>query len=115
MKVEHVSRLVVITGIGAGGSFGHGGFVFDRVIYPLPLRNVYADKNRQETIIRDSGLDWVLVRPSVLNDKPGRGSPRVLSNLSGFHGGPIARDDASFVIDQVETDAWLHRSPLVTW
>jgi uncharacterized protein YbjT (DUF2867 family) len=116
MNAEHVSRLVAITGIGAGDSVGHGGFVFDRVIYPLLLRNVYADKNRQEAIIRESGLDWVLVRPSVLNDKPGRGSPRALENLSDFHGGTIARDDvASFVIDQVKTDTWLHRSPLVTW
>jgi hypothetical protein len=116
MKAEHVSRLVAITGIGAGDSVGHGGFVFDRLIYPLLLRNVYADKNRQEAIIRESGLDWILVRPSVLNDKPGRGSPRVLENLSGFHGGTIARADvASFVIDQVKADTWLHRSPLVTW
>ena len=93
-----------------------GGFAFDRLIYPPLLRNVYADKNRQEAIIRESGLDWVLVRPSVLNDKAGRGSPRVLEDLSAFHGGSISRDDvASFVLDQVNTDAWLHRSPLITW
>jgi putative NADH-flavin reductase len=72
MKAEQVSRLICITGIGAGDSAGHGGFLFDRVIFPLLLRNVYADKNRQEAIVRASGLDWVLVRPSVLNDKPGR-------------------------------------------
>ncbi|MER8372309.1 SDR family oxidoreductase [Mesorhizobium sp. M1406] len=116
MQAEQVSRLVAITGIGAGDSVGHGGFVFDRLIYPLLLRNVYADKNRQEDIIRESGLDWVLVRPSVLNNKLGRGSPRALESLSGFHGGTIARDDvASFVINQVNADTWLHRSPLVTW
>ena len=116
MKAEQVSRLVAITGMGAGDSVGHGGFVFDRLIFPLLLRKVYADKNRQESIVRESGLDWVLVRPSVLNDKPGRGAPRVLENLSAFHGGTIARGDvASFVIDQVKSDAWLHRSPLITW
>lgn len=116
MKAEQVSRLVAITGIGAGDSLGHGGFLFDHLIYPLLLRNVYADKNRQEAIIRDSSLDWVLVRPSILNDKPGRGSPRTLENLSGFHGGTVARDDvASFVIDQIKSDTWRHRSPLVTW
>ncbi|MDB5614311.1 MAG: flavin reductase [Devosia sp.] len=116
MQAEHVARLVAITGIGAGDSVGHGGFAFDRLIYPLLLRNVYADKNRQEAIIRDSGLDWVLVRPSVLNDKPGRGSPRTLENLSAFHGGTIARGDvASFVVEQVKANTWLHRSPLVTW
>jgi putative NADH-flavin reductase len=116
MKAEHVSRLVCITGMGAGDSAGHGGFLFDNVIFPLLLKKVYADKNRQETIVRDSGLDWILVRPSVLNDKPGHGSVRAMAGLSGFHGGSISRADvATFVLDQLHADAWLHRSPLITW
>jgi uncharacterized protein YbjT (DUF2867 family) len=116
MKAEQVSRLVCITGMGAGDSAGHGGFIADNVIFPLLLKKVYADKNRQEAIVSDSGLDWVLVRPSILNNKPGRGSVRTLTDLSGFHGGSIAREDvATFVLDQVRADTWLHRSPLITW
>lgn len=116
MKAEQVSRLVCITGIGAGDSAGHGGFLFDKLIFRLLLRKVYADKNRQEAIVRDSGLDWVLVRPSILNNKPGSGAVRALTDLSGFHGGTISREDvARFVLDQVRADAWLHRSPLITW
>jgi putative NADH-flavin reductase len=116
MKAEHVARLVCITGIGAGDSAGHGGFVMDHLIFPLLLRKVYADKNRQEAIVRASGLDWVLVRPSVLNGKPSRGPIRALTDLSGFHGGTIARQDvATFVLDQLRSDTWRHRSPLITW
>jgi len=116
MKAEQVTRLIGITGMGAGDSAGHGGFLFDKLIFPLLLRKVYADKNRQEALIRDSGLDWVLVRPSVLNDKPARGDIRALTDLAGFHGGTIARADvATFVLDQVASNAWLHRSPLITW
>lgn len=116
MKAEQVSRLVCITGMGAGDSAGHGGFVADNVIFPLLLKKVYTDKDRQEAIVKDSELDWVLVRPSILNNKPGRGSVRALTDLSGFHGGSIAREDvATFVLDQVRADTWLHRSPLITW
>jgi putative NADH-flavin reductase len=116
MQAEQVSRLVAITGMGAGDSAGHGGVVFDRLIFPLLLRKVYADKNRQEAIIQDSRLDWVLVRPSVLNDKPGGHTLRALTDLSGFHGGTIARADvARFVLDQVSDDSFLHRAPLITW
>lgn len=116
MKAEHVSRLVCITGMGAGESAGHGGFVFDKLIFPLLLRRVYADKDRQEAIVKDSGLDWVLVRPTVLNDKPGRDAVRALTELSSFHGGTISRADvATFVLDQLQADTWLHRSPLITW
>lgn len=116
MKAAGVSRLVCITGMGAGDSAGHGGFVFDRLILPALLRKVYADKDRQEAIVRGSGLDWVLVRPAVLNDKPPTHKIRVLTDLTGFHGGTIARADvAGFVLDQVNTDNWLGRSPLISW
>lgn len=116
MQAEQVSRLVSITGIGAGDSNGHGGFLFDRLIFPLLLRKVYEDKNRQEALIKDSGLDWTIVRPSILNNKPGGKVIRTLTDLTDFHGGEIARQDvASFVLDQVVGDAWVHRVPLITW
>lgn len=83
---------------------------------PLLLRKVYADKDRQEAIVRASGLDWVLVRPAVLNDRPTRHSVRALTELAGFHGGSVARADvAGFVLDQVHGDTWLQRAPLVAW
>lgn len=115
MKAAAVRRLVCITGIGAGDSAGHGGFVFDRLILPALLRKVYADKDRQEAIVRASGLDWVLVRPSLLNDQAPAGEVRAMTDLTGFHGGSIARADvARFVLDQVNADTWLHRSPLIS-
>lgn len=116
MKAEDVSRLVAITGIGAGDSAGHGGVLFDKIILPLLLREVYADKNRQEAILRDSSLAWTIVRPSILNNKAGRKAIRALTDLRDFHGGSISRQDvATFVLDQVATDRWLHKMPLITW
>jgi uncharacterized protein YbjT (DUF2867 family) len=114
MKAEGVARLVAITGMGAGDSRGHGGFVFDKLIFPLLLRKVYADKDRQEAIVRESGLEWVLVRPMILNDKPGGAAIRALTDLSGTHGGTISRHDvARFVLDQVTDDRWLRQAPLI--
>jgi uncharacterized protein YbjT (DUF2867 family) len=114
MTQKGVRRLVCITGLGAGDSQGHGGFVFDNIIMPLLLRKVYDDKNRQEDLVRASGLDWVLVRPVVLNDKVGTGKVRADTDLSGIHGGSIARADvAQFVVDQLTEDRWLHHAPLI--
>ncbi len=111
-----VRRLVCITGLGAGDSRGHGGFVFDTLVLPLLLRKVYRDKDRQEAIIRASDLDWVLVRPTVLNDKPATGAVRAQTDLTHIHGGTIARADvAKFVIQQLTSDQWLKRAPLITW
>ena len=116
MEGRNVRRLVCITGLGAGDSRGHGGFLFDNLLFPLLLRKVYADKNRQEDVVRASKLDWVLVRPVVLNDKPATGTVRALTDLSGIHGGAVSRGDvAKFVIQQLTDDTWLRRAPLITW
>ncbi|BAB47869.1 SDR family oxidoreductase [Mesorhizobium japonicum] len=116
MEQQNIRRLVCITGLGAGDSRGHGGFFFDRVLLPLMLRKVYEDKNRQEDAIRASTLDWTIVRPMVLNDKPARGGIKALTDLSGVHGGTIARADvADFVVQQLTADTWLRKSPLITW
>ncbi|WNJ93363.1 SDR family oxidoreductase [Bosea sp. 685] len=116
MADQNIRRLVCITGLGAGDSRGHGGFFFDRLLLPLMLRKVYEDKDRQEDAIRASTLDWTIVRPTVLNDKPARGHVKALTDLSGVHGGTIARSDvAEFVVEQLTADTWLRKAPLITW
>jgi uncharacterized protein YbjT (DUF2867 family) len=116
MDSRNVRRLVCITGLGAGDSRGHGGLLFDTLVFPLLLRKVYEDKNRQEDIVRTSQLDWVLVRPVVLNDKPAKGTVRAQTDLSQIHDGTVARSDvAKFVVQQLTDDSWLRRAPLITW
>ena len=116
MTRHGVRRLVCITGMGAGDSRGHGGFLYDRLILPLLLHNVYRDKDRQEALIRASSLDWVIVRPTLLNDDKARCRVRALTDLAGFRGGNIARADvARFVVDQLTNDSWLRQTPLISW
>ncbi len=116
MRRQGVSRLLAITGMGAGDSAGHGGFVFDRVFKPLMLRKVYQDKDRQEAIIRASGLDWTIVRPSVLNDKPAKGGVRAMTDLADFHGGTISRADvAGFILGELDARRWDKAAPLISW
>jgi uncharacterized protein YbjT (DUF2867 family) len=116
MAQQGVRRLICITGMGAGDSRGHGGFFYDRLFLPLLLRKVYEDKDRQEEAIRASTLEWTIVRPTVLNDKPARGRIQALTDLSDVHGGTIARADvADFVVRQLTAETWLRKAPLITW
>ena len=65
MKVAGVKRLIAVTGLGAGDSRGHGGFIYDAVVFPLLLKRVYDDKDVQEWMIRSSGLGpWSAPRRS---------------------------------------------------
>ena len=116
MKHTGVRRLVCISALGVGDSKGHGGFVFDRLFQPLLLGQAYKDKERQEATIRASSLDWVVVRPTQLTNHPARGSVRAFTDLTGFHGGKVSREDvAKFVVEQLTTDTWLTQTPVVTW
>lgn len=115
MRLEKIRRLVCITGVGAGDSKGHGGFFYDWILQPLMLRKVYQDKDRQEKIIMASELDWVIVRPTILNDKAATGKLLATIDLASVHGGTISRADvARFVIGQTASDRWLKKSPLIT-
>ena len=116
MTRKGVRRLVCVSALGVGDSRGHGGFVFDRLFQPLLLTEAYKDKERQEAAIRASSLDWVLVRPAMLTDDPARGSARAFTDLAGVKGGKIARADvARFVVEQLTTDTWLRRTPVLMW
>ena len=115
MAAGGVRRLVCITGIGAGDSRGHGGFLYDRLILPLLLREVYADKNRQEEVVRQSAADWVLIRPAQLTDGPAAGRYRAHTDLTGVRARTISRADvADFVVRQLTSDEYLRRTPLLT-
>ena len=116
MTHNGVRRLVCISALGVGDSRGHGGFVFDRLFLPLLLSEAYKDKERQEAAIRASPLDWILVRPAMLTDDPARGSARAITDLARVKGGKIARADAAqFVVDQLTTDTYLRRMPVLMW
>jgi len=114
MQAENVRRLICITGIGAGDSQGHGGFLYDHFVQPVLLRGVYEDKNRQEELIQASGLDWIIVRPAMLSDGEPAGGTLAITDLSDFHGGSIRRADvAAFVVEQMTSNEWLHKHPLI--
>jgi hypothetical protein len=56
------------------------------------------------------------MQDSVSDNIPAAQSKILVLGATGFHGGTISREDvAKFVLDQVSADAWLHRSPLITW
>jgi putative NADH-flavin reductase len=110
MQATGVERLLCVTGMGAGDSRGHGGWLYDRVILPLLLGRIYADKDRQESVVRGSSLDWVLVRPAFLTDGPAQGRYRRIGRFSpGDRMTRIARADvARFLVGELQSPT-LHR------
>ena len=114
MKEAGVKRLIAVTGLGAGDSRGHGGLLYDAVVFPLLLKRVYDDKDVQEWIIRSSGLDWTIVRPGLLTNRPATGQYRVLTAPNDWRFGVISRADvADFLVRQIDDRALIGTTPLL--
>jgi uncharacterized protein YbjT (DUF2867 family) len=99
MKIADLKRLIAVTGLGAGDSRGHGGFFYDAVAFPLLLKRVYDDKDVQEWIIRSSGLDWTIIRPGLLTNRPASGRYRALTAAEDWRFGRVSRADVADFID----------------
>lgn len=108
--------LICVTGIGAGDSQGHGGFFYDKIFNPLFLKTIYEDKNRQEELVRDSSLQWVIVRPGFLTNGPMTGTYRALTRLEGVTAGKISRADvAHFILNEFDQKKHLSKTPLLMY
>lgn len=115
MKESNVKRFICVTGIGAGDSKGHGGFLFDHILEPLLLHEMYKDKTRQEEIVRGSGLDWTIVRPAVLSNAGLTGTYKVQIDLTGFKATKISRKDvADFLLKEAIMPKYQGQSPTLT-
>ncbi len=113
MARHGVRRLVCETTLGAGDSRALLNFFWKRIMFGLLLRDAYADHQAQEVVVKQSILDWIIVRPGAFTDGPATGAYR--------HGFPatdrnlklkISRADvADFMLRQLTDDTYLHQTP----
>jgi len=104
MQRYQVRRLVVLSASGTQpGRDPNLPWAYERVVKPLFLKHAYADLRRMETSVRQSELDWTIVRVSgALTDGPPRGEYRAEPGYSLPGGRRIARADvAEYMLDQL--------------
>lgn len=68
MRSAGVRRLVVQSTYGIGDTYARLPLSL-KLFFSLVIRPQVDDHGRQERLVRDSGLDWTLVRPVVLHDE----------------------------------------------
>jgi putative NADH-flavin reductase len=111
MKRRGQRRLIVITSLGVGDSKGDAGFLFEKLIVPLFLRDEFRDKEEQEKAVFSSKLDFVVVRPGGLQNGLPTGTIEAAPRLSAKSRRRIVRADvARFCLDQLSSDIWLGRA-----
>jgi uncharacterized protein YbjT (DUF2867 family) len=114
MEEAQIKRLICVTGFGAGDSRGYGGFLYSAA-FRLVVGRLYDDKEVQERIVRSSKLDWLIVRPVILTNGPKTNTYRAVVDPRDWARGFISRADvADFLIKQIDNDAFLRKTPVLT-
>ena len=72
------------------------------------LKIPFADHERQESLTRASGLDWVVARPGRLTDGPARGRYVKRTAIAPVPSSISRADVADFLVEAATTDAWVH-------
>jgi putative NADH-flavin reductase len=113
MEEAGVKRLIVESSLGVGDSRGQLGAWYNWLMVPLFLKNVFAEKETQESLVRSSGLEWVIVRPAILTNGPRTGRYK-----AGFAAADnsirrkISRaDTAEFMLKLLSDDHYLGKTP----
>ena len=81
--------------------------------FTLPVKKIFNDKNNQEKVVQDSGLEYCIVRPGGLTVDPPTG---IINVIEGEAGSITRADVASFCLDAVKTEdfPYIGKAPCIS-
>ncbi|MFP4508773.1 MAG: NAD(P)-dependent oxidoreductase [Spirochaetota bacterium] len=113
MKKLGISRVVAISSLGVGDS--HDSVpVFFKLLMNTVLKKTMRDKERQEALLRESGLDWTVIRPAGLVDGEPSGSARWGTGPDVNASRVTRADVAMFALQELKNAEYLRRTPWIT-
>jgi putative NADH-flavin reductase len=113
MEKVGVRRFICQASLGYGDSRELLPFHMKYIIVPLILRHTFADHESQEAYIKQSQLDWIIVRPANLTDGPRIGTYQhgTLKIDKKIKLKVSRADVADFMLKQLADDTYLHKTP----
>jgi putative NADH-flavin reductase len=117
MEKHGVRRFICETSLGVGDSRGRLGLYYTLFVIPVITFFYFKDKRRQEQLIRESSLDWVIVRPGQLTNGRKRAKYRHGEKIGSYVlTVRISRADvADFMLKQLTDNSYLRRTPGVAY
>lgn len=109
MKAAKVQKLICQTSLGYGDTAVMMPWYMKYLIIPYLLKNAFKDHQLQERIIEQSNLDWVIARPASLTNGAKTETYKANFPTTEKIKLRISRADvAHFMLQQVESDRYLH-------
>ena len=117
MEKAHIRRFICITSLGINDSRFRLGLYYSLFVIPFILFFYFLDKSKQEKIIKQSGLDWTIVRPGQLTNGKKRTKYKHGTNVGHYiFTKMISRADvAHFMLNQIQDKTYLHKTPGLTY
>lgn len=117
MEQAGVRRFIYVSFLGVSDSRDQMGFLGQHIIAPFVLHKPTADHEVKEGLIKESRLDWTIVRPPKLTSGPRTGVYRSGERVEPKSVLPsISRADvADFMLKQLVDDAYLRKAPSVMY
>ena len=113
MKAAGLRRVSAISAAGVGDSKPARNPIIRFLIATSNVGVGYADLDRVEDVLRQSGLDWQAVRPVRLSGGAGTGRPRITVRFPAS--AVIPRPDvATFMLAEIERPQFTERTPMIT-
>lgn len=117
MEQLGLRRLIAISVIGAGDSLKFLPWIYKKMILPLFQRwfiPIIEDKNRMEKCIKESHLDWTVVRCTTVKHQAAKGNVVASLDGKGLKFSITDADLAKFFINQLSDRQFLHQMPTVS-
>jgi putative NADH-flavin reductase len=117
MRTEGVERFICVTSLGVGDSRFRLGLYYTLFVIPFIVFFYFRDKEKQEKLIRNSKLNWTIVRPGQLINGKKRGQYKHGPKVGSFIlTRMISRADvAHFMLSQLKDETYCKQAVGVTY
>jgi len=113
MQENNLKRLVVVTAMGVGESWDNLS-LFNKFFFATLLKSSRDDHETQEAAVKESGLDWTIIRPSGLTDTPRTGVYEVGENISAATSKIGRADVADLILKELEQNKRIGKAVTIT-
>ena len=113
MKENNVDRLVVVSAHGVAESWSTLSFI-NKIFFATLLFSARQDHEKQEVVVKESDLDWTILRPSGLTDTPKTGNYAIGEDIKPITSRISRADVAHAIVKEVHDKTFIGKAVTIS-